>query len=58
MGLLVLMGVARAEATAEQESYLSWTADQAVKVGKSMREEGRVGGDGFRVLSTERAKDY
>lgn len=58
MGILVLMGVARAEATGQQESYLSWTADQAVKVGKSMREEGRVGGDGFRVLSTERAKDY
>jgi len=59
MGFLVLIVVACAEATAQQESYLSWTAARAVDVGKSMRRQVRAGSSlGFRGLHTERAISY
>jgi hypothetical protein len=46
-------------ASAQEDEYLSWTAKQAERIGKSMRASGRVGSlFGFRGLSTERAANY
>lgn len=46
-------------ASAQDIEYLSWTAKQAERIGKSMRVSGRVGSlFGFRGLSTERAANY
>ena len=43
----------------QQDAYLSWTSDQATRIGKSMRADGRVGGRfDFRVIHTERSYNY
>lgn len=41
-----------------KESYLSWTASQAEKIGKSMRVKGRVGDWDLRLLKTNRSINY
>lgn len=46
-------------AAIQAEEYLTWTAKHLESIGKSMRENGRVGGLlGFRGLHTERAGNY
>ena len=46
-------------ASADSESYLSWSASQAEGIGKEMRVSGRVGRAlDLRVLHTERAINY
>ena len=43
----------------ESESYLSWTAAQVDKIGKSTRESGKAGSSvNFRGLGTDRAINY
>lgn len=45
--------------TSDPEAYLSWSAAQAVAIGKSMRVNGRVGGIfDFRVVHTERSFNF
>ncbi len=57
--LCALISLGGAEARSQQESYLSWTADEAVKAGKAMRVNGTVGGHfDFRVIHTERSYNY
>lgn len=43
----------------QQDDYLSWSAEEAESVGKSMRVNGRVGGRfDTRILKTDRAYNY
>jgi len=58
-GLLVMLSSATEVLPQSKEAYLSWSEDQAEKVGKSMRADGRAGGRfDFRVIRTERAVNY
>jgi len=46
-------------ATPEKEPYFSWTASQAENIGKSMRDNGKVGSSwDFRGINTNRAINY
>lgn len=61
--LLCAAGVlssARAQSSLpDKDAYLSWTDEQAVKIGKAMRANGKVGSSwDFRVTHTERAVNY
>ena len=43
----------------DKEAYLSWTGDQALRIGKSMRANGKAGGSfDFRVTHTDHAINY
>jgi hypothetical protein len=56
-GFLVL-GLAQSSAP-EREVYLSWSADQAVKIGRAMRANGKVeGSGGLRITNTDQAVNY
>lgn len=47
------------QARATDEEYLTWSADQAVNIGKSWRVNGRVGGAfDLRVIHTEHSYNY
>jgi hypothetical protein len=59
LGILLLLSAADVGLTTQAESFLSWSADEAVRIGRSMREDGRVGGFfDFRVIHTEHAYNY
>jgi hypothetical protein len=46
-------------ATPSQEDYLSWTAEQAIEIGKKWRVNGRVGGAlDLRLIHTEHSYNY
>ena len=48
-----------AQGAASSEAYLTWTAAQAEKIGKSTRENGKAGGNfDLRVISTNKAINY
>lgn len=62
---LVLVGIAafatglRAQPADRRSSYLSWSADEAKRIGRAMRVNGRVGGAfDLRVVHTERSYNY
>lgn len=43
----------------DSDSYLTWSAQQAEQIGKSMRENGKVGSSwDFRVINTDHAINY
>src|SRR6185503_20885755 len=43
----------------EKEAYLSWTDEQALRIGKSMRATGKAGSSfDFRVTHTDHAVNY
>ncbi|HEX9698135.1 MAG TPA: hypothetical protein VGD06_01640, partial [Acidobacteriota bacterium] len=45
--------------SSQDESYLSWDERRAVEIGRSFREDGRVGGIfDTRILSTNRSYNY
>lgn len=45
--------------TAQDDAYLSWSEEQAVRIGERFREDGRVGGFlDTRILSTDRSYNY
>lgn len=51
--------IAVAQDTRSKEAYLTWSAAEAQKIGKSTRVNGRVGGVfDFRVVHTERSFNY
>jgi hypothetical protein len=59
IGIGALPLIAPDRIVAQSEEYLSWSAQQAQSIGKSLRNNGRVGGImGFRGLHTERAGNY
>jgi len=59
LAVLLCLLVTEAAAQSQQEAYLSWSAEQAESVGKSMRSDGRVGGRfDTRILKTDRAYNY
>ena len=59
LAVLLCLPAAEASPQTQQEAYLSWSAEQAENVGKSMRSDGRVGGRfDTRILKTDRAYNY
>ena len=43
----------------DKEKYLAWTDEQAIKIGKGMRVNGKVGSSwGLRVTHTDHAVNY
>jgi hypothetical protein len=60
LGIVSFFSLGNAQtSTAEKEPYLSWTASQAENVGKSMRDNGKVGSSwDFRGINTNRAINY
>lgn len=59
IGTIVAASVTAQSIKAPSEAYLTWTADQAAKIGKSTRENGKAGGSfDLRVISTNKAINY
>lgn len=59
-GFICFAGMSIAQSTgSENDEYLSWTSAQAEKIGRAMRQSGKVGSswDG-RLLDTDRAINY
>ena len=58
MGLFMLNLMIAAQPT-DPDAYLSWTADQAERIGKSARTNGKVGSAfDFRIINTNHAINY
>jgi len=59
MMVIACVAPARAQDTAARPAYLSWSAAEAERIGKSTRVDGRVGGAfDLRVVHTERSYNY
>jgi len=59
VGLMSLCPMLIAQDGPDEGAYLSWSADQAEAIVKSMRSDGRAGGlFDFRVTRTERSYNY
>ena len=64
LGVLLLVGMCASTTLGalqvdSRPAYLNWTADEAKRIGRSMRVNGRVGGAfDFRVVHTERSYNY
>lgn len=57
--ILLPLGIDKGLSQIPNAAYLSWTAQQAEKIGKATRSDGRVGGRfDLRVIHTERAYNY
>ncbi|HLG58807.1 MAG TPA: hypothetical protein VI485_25905 [Vicinamibacterales bacterium] len=59
LAVLLCLPVADASPQTQQDTYVSWSAEQAETVGRSMRADGRAGGRfDTRILKTDRAYNY
>jgi hypothetical protein len=57
--VLCLLSLTICAQSGDPNAYLSWTADQAEQIGKSLRTNGKVGSSwDFRVINTDHAINY